>query len=214
MTERPAGYIPAAGHDWLLPLYDPFLRFVMREGRLRREILVRAQIGQRDRVLDVGCGTGTQLVLAQRARPEAEVTGIDGDARALGRARRKVAEAGLAIRLDEGLATALPYPDARFERVLSSLVLHHLEDADKRRALAEIHRVLVPGGAFLLVDFGPPASWTERAAAHFLMHGGHATTNLEGGLPVLLREAGFARVEELGQHSVGFGRLWTWRATK
>jgi SAM-dependent methyltransferase len=214
MSARPAGYVPAAGHNWLLPLYDPLLRFVLRENRLRREILERAEIGPRDRVLDVGCGTGTQAVLVQRARPGAEVVGIDGDARALARAQRKVADAGLAIRLDEGLATALPYPDTRFERVLSSFVLHHLVDDDKRRALAEIRRVLVPGGALLLVDFGPPATWTERAGAHLLMHGAHAEANLEGRLPALLREAGFARVEELGQRSVGFGRLWTWRATK
>ncbi len=214
MQARPEGYVPAAGHDWLLPLYDPLLRFVLREDRLRREILERAEIASRDRVLDVGCGTGTQALLVKRARPDAEVVGIDGDARALARAQRKIAGAGLTIRLDEGLATALPYPDARFERVLSSLVLHHLVDDDKRRALAEIRRVLTPGGAFLLVDFGPPRTWFERAAAHLLMHAEHARANLEGRLPALLHEAGFARVEELGQRSVGFGRLWTWRSTK
>jgi hypothetical protein len=47
-----------------------------------------------------------------------------------------------------------------------------------------------------------------------IAHSAHAGANLEGRLPALLREAGFARVEEIGQRSLGFGRLWTWRATK
>jgi ubiquinone/menaquinone biosynthesis C-methylase UbiE len=212
MSSRPENYIPAAGHDWLLPLYDPLLRYLLREDALRREILAHAAIGPGCRVLDVGCGTGTQAVLAKQAHPDAEVVGVDGDEKALALAARKAERAGVDIALDLGLATALPYADARFDRVLSSLVLHHLEEADKRRALAEILRVLAPGGAFVLVDFGEPVTLVERAAAKLFLRGEHARENLAGGLPVLLREAGFSRIEELGQRSIGLGRLWTWRA--
>ena len=213
MATRPEGYIPAAGHDWLLPLYDPLWRFVLREDSLRREILAHAAIGPRSRVLDVGCGTGTQAVLVKRTHPDAEVVGIDGDPKALALAKRKAQRAGVELELDEGLATALPYADARFDRVLSSLVFHHLEEGDKRGALAEILRVLAPGGTFLLVDFGAPRTLPERLGAQLLMRGPQARAHLEGRLPELMQETGFARVEELAQRSLGIGRLWTWRAT-
>ena len=212
MAARPDGYIPAAGHDWLLPLYDPLLRHLLGEDALRRAILAHAEIGPGCRVLDVGCGTGTQAVLAKQTHPDAEVVGVDGDDKALAIARSKADRAGVAIAFDAGLATALPYADARFDRVISSLVFHHLVEADKRRVLAEILRVLAPGGAFVLVDFGEPLTVLERIGAKLFLRGEHARENLEGRLPALLREAGFSRIEELAQRSIGVGRLWTWRA--
>jgi len=212
MSSRPEGYIPAAGHDWLLPLYDPLQRILFREDTLRREMLAHTGLAPGLRVLDLGCGTGTQAVLMKRAQPEAEVTGLDGDAKALAIARRKIASAGVEVALDEGLATALPYADGRFDRVVSSLVFHHLEEGDKRRAAAEVLRVLAPGGAFLLVDFGAPMSWLERVCAPLLMHGAHARSQLAGGVPDLLRDAGFGRVDAVAQLSLRIGRVWSWRA--
>jgi ubiquinone/menaquinone biosynthesis C-methylase UbiE len=212
MSSRPEGYIPAAGEDWLLPLYDPLQRFVFREKHLRRGILEHAQIGPRSRILDVGCGTGTQALVIKRAHPDAEVIGLDGDPKALARARTKLSRAGVDVALDEGLATALPYPNARFDRVVSSLVFHHLSDDVKRGALAEIRRVLAPGGFFLLADFGRPVSWFERLIAPRLLQFEQARTNISGGLRDLLARAGFA-VEETPLYSMGFARVWCWRAT-
>jgi ubiquinone/menaquinone biosynthesis C-methylase UbiE len=212
MASRPEGYIPAAGHDWLLPLYDPLCRYLLGEDALRREILQSAAIGPGCRVLDVGCGTGTQVVLVKQMHPDAEVVGVDGDEKALAIARGKAERAGVEVTFDEGLATALPYADARFDRVISSLMLHHLSKPDKQRALAEILRVLAPGGAFVLVDFGEPLTLFERVSAKLFLRGQHAHENLAGGLPALLRDAGFSRIEELSQRSIRVGRLWTWRA--
>jgi len=213
MSARPEGYIPAAGEDWLLPLYDPLQRFVFREKHLRRGVLEHARIGPRSRVLDVGCGTGTQAVVIKRAHPDAEVTGLDGDAKALAVARRKIAREGLDVRLDEGLATALPYPDARFDRVVSSLVFHHLSDDVKRGAILEIRRVLAPGGVFVLADFGRPVSWFERLIAPRLNQFEQARTNISGGLRDLLTQAGFA-VDEAPLYSMGFARVWCWRGAR
>jgi ubiquinone/menaquinone biosynthesis C-methylase UbiE len=213
MSTRPEGYVPAAGHDDFLRFYDPALRWLVREVRWRREIVARAELPPRARVLDVGCGTGTQALFTVRAHPDAQVTGIDGDAKALAIARRKLDRAGVAVTLDEGLATALPYPDARFDRVISTFVFHHLDDADKRRAASEIRRVLAPGGVFLLVDFGAPQHWLERLSARLLVHAEHARTNLAGGMRPLLEGAGFPRVDEVAQRSLGFGRIYAWRAT-
>ena len=207
MTHRHAGYIPAAGHDFLLPLYDPVLRFLMRERALRTRFLDLAAIQPGQRVLDLGCGTATLLLLLKERCPSAEVVGVDGDPKVLARARAKAEKQGIAIHFDEALATRLPYGDASFDRVLSSLMLHHLTREEKLQALREVRRVLAPGASFHLVDFGPPRNRFARVVVRALHHGEHMADNLAGRLPELLREAGFARTEERGHHSTAFGTL-------
>ena len=69
-------YIPAAGYDWLLPLYDPLHRWLVGEG-VMRALVDDANIGPDQRVLDIGCGTAILTILAQRLHPEAEVVGLD-----------------------------------------------------------------------------------------------------------------------------------------
>jgi ubiquinone/menaquinone biosynthesis C-methylase UbiE len=97
-------------------------------------------------------------VTVARRHPRAEVIGIDPDPGALRRARRKAARAGLPVRVERGFAGELPFPDGSIDRVLSSLMLHHLDEDEKRRAMREIRRVLRPGGQLHLVDFAgtPP----------------------------------------------------------
>ena len=108
MGMRPSGYIPAAEHDWLLPLYNPGHRALFREEEIRRELLGQADIRPDHRVLDVGCGTGTFLVRIKAECPEAAVVGLDGDAKALAVARRKATQAGIDVALDNGLTYNLP----------------------------------------------------------------------------------------------------------
>jgi ubiquinone/menaquinone biosynthesis C-methylase UbiE len=214
MSERPVGYVPAAGSDFLLPLYDPFLRFVMREHTFKRRLVAEAAIEPGLRVLDLGCGTATLTMLAKRLHPEAELVGVDGDPKVLEIARRKVADSGLAISLDQALATELPYPDDSFDRVLSCLVFHHLTREEKLRALAEVRRVLRPGGRLHVVDFGPPGSRLERALTHFFHHGDRLDDNLAGRLPALFTEAGFRGAEQTGRQLTPGGVLAFVRGTR
>jgi ubiquinone/menaquinone biosynthesis C-methylase UbiE len=207
VTHRHAGYIPAAGHDFFLPLYDPVLRYLMRERALRTRFLDLAAIQPGQRVLDLGCGTATLLLLLKERCPSADVVGVDGDPKVLALARAKAEKQGVAIRFDEALATRLPYGDASFDRVLSSLVLHHLTRDEKLQALREVRRVLAPGASFHLADFGPPRNWLARGVLRALNHGEQMADNLAGRLPELLREAGFTRVEERGYHTTVFGTL-------
>ena len=146
-------YLPASGHHWLLFLYDPFMRLVGADAFLRR-LVERAGLRTGQRVLDVGCGTGTLAVLVKSLHPGVDVTGLDPDPRALARARRKAARAGVELRLDEGFADALPYAPASFDHVFSSFMLHHLPSEQKVAALREVRRVLRPGGTLELLDFG------------------------------------------------------------
>jgi ubiquinone/menaquinone biosynthesis C-methylase UbiE len=209
MAESAPRYVPAAGHDWFLPLYDPVLRFLFHESELRRRMLEGADLRPGHRLLDVGAGTGSFAVLVARTHPDVRVTGVDGDPKALALAGRKAQAAGAAVRFDQALGSALPYPDASFDRVVSSLVFHHLTPDDKRATLREIHRVLAPGGSFLLVDFGLPSGAWNRLTAR-LTRGERLGHNLRGLAP-LLRDAGFRDVEELGAqptlaHTVRFQR--------
>jgi ubiquinone/menaquinone biosynthesis C-methylase UbiE len=158
MTEAQRTYLPAAGHDWTLPLYDPLVKLL--GGDAARNVLVdQAELRSGHRVLEVGCGTGTLLMLIARAQPEIELTGLDPDAKALARAKRKADAASVSVQLDRGFSDALPYSDASFDRVFSCFMLHHLSDAgEKMRTLREIRRVLKPGGRLHLLDFAQPDS--------------------------------------------------------
>src|ERR671923_2521622 len=104
-------YLPAAGHDWLLPLYDPLVK-LLGGAVARRTLLNHALIRSGHRVLDIGCGTGTLVVLIKRLHPDVDVVGLDPDPKALGRARRKAERASVPVQLDRGFSDALPYPDA------------------------------------------------------------------------------------------------------
>jgi ubiquinone/menaquinone biosynthesis C-methylase UbiE len=129
-----------------------------------------------------------------------KVTGLDPDAAILARARRRAAEADLEIRFDEGTATALPYPDASFDLVLSTLMFHHLPDQAKRETADELARVLRPGGRLVVADPGRPQDPLMRIAvlATVQLLDGFATTalNVRGELPDVLASAGFREVSQ------------------
>jgi ubiquinone/menaquinone biosynthesis C-methylase UbiE len=148
-------YVPALGRDRLTGLYDPVVRLTTREAAFKHRLLAQAAIADGMEVLDLGCGTGTLAIQAKRRSPGAALVGLDGDPRMLARARAKAARAGAAVRFDEGLADGLPYPDGQFDRVLSSLFFHHLDTGTKDRTIAEVARVLKPGGELHVADWGP-----------------------------------------------------------
>lgn len=153
MDAQQAKYIPALRLRWLTPLYDPLLERVMREETFKRCLIEQAHIGSGQHVLDLGCGTGTLTVLIKMLHPAAEVVGGDGDSTVLDVARAKAKRAGINIKWAYGMAFELPYPDQSFDRVLSSLMLHHLTSGNKRRTFRQVFRVLRPGGELHIADF-------------------------------------------------------------
>lgn len=149
MAERT--YIPGLGKHILTPFYD-VVHHVFGLQPIHQEMVTLAGLLDGQRVLDVGCGTGNLLRTTGRRHPNVALVGLDPDPRALARARRKARRAGLDVRLDHGFAQELPYPDASFDRVFSSLMLHHLDSAAKDTLLAEVRRVLRPDGLLVLAD--------------------------------------------------------------
>lgn len=119
-------YIPALRYESLTRFYDPVLRATLKEDRFKRLLVEQAALRPGHRVLDVGCGTATLIILLKQTCAEAEVNGLDGDLKVLALARTKIETAGLDIGLTQGLAWEAPFPPASFDRIVSSLVFHHL----------------------------------------------------------------------------------------
>ena len=158
-----------------------------RERAFRERLVTLAELKPGDRVLDIGCGTGTLALAAkQRVGCCGQVVGVDASPEMVLRASRKVRRTGLTVDIKEGVVESLPLAKGQFDVVLSTLMLHHLPVEARRRCLSEIRRVLVPGGRVFIADFGEP---TRRGGvwSHIHRHGGIRLPEIIG----LLNEAGF-----------------------
>lgn len=205
-------YIPALSFKWLTPLYDPLLKWAMREETFKRKLIQQANIQPQMKVLDLGCGTGTLTIMTKRNHPDTQVTGIDGDSEVLRIAQEK--SRGTDIQWDEGLASSLPYPDSTFYRVVTSLVIHHLAKEDKRRAFKEIYRVLKPRGELYVLDFGAPHSSFTRIMTTYMRRLEETADNFDGLIPLFITEAGFGGVQEAENFVTVFGPLSIIQAVK
>jgi ubiquinone/menaquinone biosynthesis C-methylase UbiE len=207
-------YIPALRYKSLTRFYDPVLRATLKEDRFKRMLVEQVALQPGHRVLDVGCGTATLTILLKQACAEAEVAGLDGDAKVLDLARTKIKATGLDIALTQGLASEAPFPPASFDRVVSSLAFHHLATEDKRRTLKRVRELLKPGGEVHVADWGKAQSPAMRVSflAIQLLDGFATTTdNVRGFLPTFMTDAGFRAVEETHREMTIFGTLSLYR---
>jgi ubiquinone/menaquinone biosynthesis C-methylase UbiE len=210
-------YIYALGHDWLTLLYDPIVCWTTRESAFKPALIQQAGLSISHRVLDLGCGTGTLTLGIKKKLAEGPVAGLDGDRKILGMARNKASRAGAEVLWNCGLAHELPFADAVFDRVLSSFLFHHLTRENKRKALAEIFRVLRKGGEFHLADWGKPQNLAMRLAffAIQLLDGFETTRDhVEGSLISYLEETRFEAVRETRRYVTLWGTLVLYRVMK
>jgi ubiquinone/menaquinone biosynthesis C-methylase UbiE len=115
-------------------------------------------------VLDAGAGPGRIAIALCEADPAARVVALDLAAAMLERAQRNVAAAGLAgrVRCVRGDVKGLPWPDGRFEAVISNTIIHHIPDPAP--ALREMARLVAPGGTLFVRDLARPSTLAEVAA--------------------------------------------------
>lgn len=223
-ANRQAGgrVIPALRFSALTRFYDPLMATVLRESVWKAELVEQLRLCDGMHVLDLGCGTATLTTRLARSEPGAHVVGVDADRDALERARARIAESGAQAELLKARAEALPFEDSSFDRVVSSLLFHHLTTDGKRAALAEARRVLKPQGELHLADWGRPDGLLMRAAFFpvRVLDGFETTSdNARGALPAMVASAGFERVEETRRRRTAFGtlvflRAWTGRASE
>lgn len=137
-------------------LYDFLLRVITlgKEQSFREKVLRLARLQPGMAVLDVGCGTGTLAITAKRhVGPTGAVCAIDASPEMIARASKKARKASVEVVFRNAVAEALPFPDAQFDTVLSTVMLHHLPQKTRLKCANEIRRVLKPDGRVLAVDF-------------------------------------------------------------
>ncbi len=183
---------------WGARFYD-LASWAMLLGRgpaIREKTLEVARLAPGQHLLDVGCGTGT-LALAtwRRLQPEGKVSGIDASPEMIEVAREKAMKRAMMVSFQVSAIEDLPFPDASFDVVLSSFMLHHLPEDVKRQGFAQVLRVLKPEGRFLAVDLADSTrSWIGRLTGVF----GHAMPlGYVEGLVSEIRAAGFENVREV-----------------
>jgi ubiquinone/menaquinone biosynthesis C-methylase UbiE len=207
-TARPADYLPAVRFNFLTPVFDVFVKGTTRERTFKQKLLDQAQLEAGFDVLDLGSGSGTLALWAKQREPGLRIRGLDGDPAIIAQAERKAARAGAEIPFDEGMSYELPYDDASFDRVLSSLFFHHLILRDKERTIAELARVLRAGGELHVADWGEPRSVPAKLGALAIRKfDGDAPTrdNLAGRLPQLFEAGGLVDARERARVAAPLG---------
>lgn len=177
-----------------------------REPVFRERVVSLARLTPGEAILDVGCGTGTLAIAAKRlVGPTGTAQGIDASPEMIARARKKAKKSGVEVEFTHAVAEALPFQDARFDVVLTSMVVHHLPRDMREQCFREMRRVLKPGGRLLAVDFGGAGKKRRGLIAHFHRH---HRFDLREVIP-MLSETGLNDVES---GAVGFGDLQFVRA--
>lgn len=191
----------ASVYDLLAPVMTLGL-----EGRYRKRAIELLQLRGDEKVLDIGCGTGIltrQLAKVLDGSIDEQAIGIDAAAKMIAVAQRKAA--GLAnLRFETALAEKLPFADASFDAAVSTFFYHHIDRDLKNSSLAELRRVLKPGGRAVIVDVDTPSNLFGKLCAwsgYWLFRQEEIRENIEGQLVEALNGAGFSLIRKISHHA-------------
>lgn len=190
-------------------LYDSVIRVTTlgQEQSLRRQTIALAELRPGQRVLDIGCGTGTLLIGAVQAEPGITAQGIDPSPEMIERARQKAAEAGVEATFEVGAIENIELEAETVDVAMCSLMLHHLPTKTLHNGLVQILRVLKPGGRLVVIDFPGPGPMLHRLSA--VLSRGRSPSRHVDEVLAQLEELGFTNVVR-GRPRPGF-RFLSWR---
>lgn len=190
MTED--AFTPALGKAGPTSAYDRAIRFWTRESRWRPMFVKQIDPRPGERILDVGCGTGTLAILLKQRTPDCEIVGIDPDHQILDIARRKAQSAGIDVELKQGFARqAQEVGGTGYDKVVSSLVFHQTPMAEKRAGLVAMTAAAKPGGELHIADYSEQPNWLMRSLFRIIQNiDGYENTqaNADGALSRILGE--------------------------
>lgn len=200
-------FAPAMISERISKYYDLFVGAIFVGKRLQRKTLLLLELDAATSFVDIGCGTGTLVIMAKQTNPHAQVTGLDPGNSVLAIAKSKATKSNVDVTFVLSGAEKLPFQDRSIDRIASSLAFHHMPTEIKKQALMEIHRVLAEDGLFILVDIGKPKNllWKVLLKLEALIEPKeYIRDNMEGKIPDLVKGAGFsvdmARVPYMGIH--------------
>ncbi|MCG3164548.1 MAG: Ubiquinone/menaquinone biosynthesis C-methyltransferase UbiE [Bacteroidia bacterium] len=189
-------YIPALKYNWLTKFYDGLIENFLRENFFKTALLNQATVPNPKSIIDIGSGTGTLTFMLNNKFPDAIVTGIDGDENIIRIANQKNNSLGK-VSFQQGMSYNLPFDENNADIITSSLMLHHLTDADKLKTLKECFRVIKPKGEMLIADWGKASNPLMRLLFYIVqfLDGFETTTsNTKGMVAEYMKQAGFANV--------------------
>lgn len=211
-------FTPLLGASALSPFYDAAIGLATREGRWRGRLVAQMDLKPDDRILDVGCGTGTFALMLKRRAPSATVFGLDPDPQALEMARRKAKRAGADISFLQGFANdALIKPLRPLTKIVISLVLHQTPVKEKLRILNTCRHVLGPDGEVHIADYGEQRGlmrFAFRTTVQALDGVEDTEPHALGQFPAIVREAGLKTLTETSRTSTPTGQITCWIARR
>ncbi len=145
--------IPALRFKMLTKLYDFFLRITFPQNKIKKALIEQLQLKGTETVLDFGCGTGSLSIMIKERFPNVGIRGIDVDDEILPIAQKKISEKSLSIQLKKYDGDNLPFTgNQHFDKIVSSLVFHHLRTDTKRRIFNQLYKLIKPGGELHITD--------------------------------------------------------------
>jgi ubiquinone/menaquinone biosynthesis C-methylase UbiE len=211
-------FTPLLGASALSPFYDAAIGLATREGRWRGKLIAQVNPQADDRILDVGCGTGTLALMLKRRAPFATVFGLDPDPKALEMARRKAKRAGADVNFLQGFASdALIKPLRPLTKIVISLVLHQTPVKEKLRILNTCRHVLGPDGEVHIADYGEQRGLMRlafRTTVQALDGVEDTEPHAQGKFPAIVREAGLKTLIETARTHTPTGQITCWLARR
>lgn len=212
-----SNYIPALKFHWLTNIYDWLIGNFMPEKKFKSQLIANATIYETWKVLDFGIGTATLSIMAWQTQPNADYTGIDIDEKILQLAKQKIMSKNAPINTMLYNGGTLPFDDHSFDRIISSLVIHHLTDEQKIFAFQEFKRILKPQGEVHIADWGKADNLLMRLLFHIVqLLDGYKTTsaNVEGRLPDMMLSSGFRDVQIINYFNTLLGTIQIFKLIK